>query len=130
MNALIIYDELQWVFKADNALRHAAHNARVRMSWEIKPWRTDILKFARAADKALVEAVHADFIVFAGVRLDLLATWFGGWLDRWVMRREIEDVALVVMNDRRSSEDPVLATPSWLSKFAANHHLGFIGTIR
>lgn len=125
MNALIIYDELEWAFKARNALRHAAHNANLSVSWEVKPWRTDILKMARAADKALVEARHAEFIVFAGVQLDSLTAWLGEWLERWAMRREIEDVALVVMN-RRNSEGPVLGGQSWLSKFAANHRLGFI----
>ena len=125
MNALIIYDELEWAFKARNALRHAAHNANLSLSWDIKPWRTDILKMARAADKALGEALHADFIVFAGVQLDSLATWLGEWLERWVIRREIEDVALVVMN-RRNPEDLVLRDQSWLSKFAVNYRLGFI----
>ena len=125
MNALIIYDELEWVFKAGNALRYAARNANIKVSWDIKPWRTDILKFPRAADKALVEAARADFLVFAGARLDLLAVWFGEWLERWVMRRKIEDVALVVMN-RRSSEGLALTATSWLSKFAANHRLGFV----
>jgi hypothetical protein len=125
MNALIIYDELEWVYTAGTALHHARHNANLRGSWEIKPWRTDIFKCAKAADKALVEAVRAELIVFAGVRLDLLATRLGEWLERWVIRREIEDVALVVMN-RRSSGGPVLAAPSWLSGFAARHSLGLI----
>lgn len=125
MNALIIYDELEWVLKAGNTLRRALHKANVSLSLEIKPWRTDILKFARAADKALEEAERADFIVFAGVRLDLVAAWFGEWLERWVVRREIEEVALVVIN-RKTSENFVFASPSWLSKFAANHGLGLI----
>ncbi len=88
-------------------------------------WRTDVLRVASAADEALIEALDADLIVFAGSGAYSLPAWLEEWLKRWVMRREIEDVALGVIRDTNAGTLAVPAIPQ-LCRFAAHHGLSFI----
>jgi hypothetical protein len=90
MKALIIYDDLTGATRAATALKRAAWRANVSADWDIKPWRTDALKFPSVADKA----ANADLIVLAGPQAHSLPTWLEEWLRCWVIRRNIEDAAL------------------------------------
>jgi hypothetical protein len=125
MKAMIIYDDFAGAARANAALRHAAGSANVTADWDLKPWRTDVLKFPSAADEALMEATDADLIVFAGSAAYSLPIWLKEWLKRWVMRREIEDVALAVIRDKDAGTLAVPAVPQ-LCRFAARHGLSFI----
>ncbi len=93
MKALIIYDDLTGATRATAALKRAALRANVGADWDIKPWRTDALKFPSVADRALIEAADADLIVLAGPQAHSLPTWLEDWLRCWVIRRNIEDAA-------------------------------------
>jgi hypothetical protein len=125
MKALIIYDDFAGAARASAALQRATWIANVNADWDIRPWRTDVLRVASAADEALIEAADADLIVFAGFAAYSLPTWLTEWLKRWVMRREIEDVALAMI---RGMDAGTLAVPvvAQLSRFAVRHGLSFI----
>jgi hypothetical protein len=125
MKALIIYDDFAGAARASAALQRATWIANFNADWDIRPWRTDVLRVASAADEALIEAADADLIVFAGFAAYSLPTWLTEWLKRWVMRREIEDVALAMI---RGMDAGTLAVPvvAQLSRFAVRHGLSFI----
>jgi len=125
MKALIIYDDFAGAARAGAALQHATWSANVNEDWDIRPWRTDVLRVVSATDEALIEAADADLIVFAISGAYSLPTWLKEWLKRWVVRREIEDVALAMI---RGMDAGTLAVPAIaeLSRFAARHGLSFI----
>ena len=125
MKALIIYNDFARAARAAAALQHATWSANIAADWDLKPWRMDVLRFPSAADEALIEAADADLIVFAGSGAYSLPTWLKEWLNRWVMRREIEDVALAVIRDIDAGTLAVPAVPE-LCRFAARHGLSFI----
>ena len=124
MKALIIYDDFAGAARAGAALQHATRSANVSVDWDIRPWRTDVLRVASAADEALIEAADADLIVFAGSAYSL-PTWLKDWLKRWVRRREIKDVALAMIRNIGAGTLPVPAIAQ-LCRFAARHGLSFI----
>ena len=55
--------------KAGLVLGRAGRHANLDESWDLKPWRTDIIRFPSAAEKALAEAMDADLMVLAGLRV-------------------------------------------------------------
>jgi len=125
MKALIIYDDLTGATRAAAALKSAAWRANVSAGWDIRPWRTDALKFPSVADKALIEAADADLIVLAGPQAHSLPTWLEEWLRCWVIRRNIVDAALAVLYDE--SGGVLVATDApHLSQFAERHGLSLI----
>jgi len=117
MKALIIYDDPTGATRATAALKRAAWRANVGADWDIKPWRTDALKLPSVADKALIEAADADLIVLAGAQAHSLPTWLEEWLRCWVIRRNIEDAALAVLDDE-SSRVLVVPDAPQVSQFA------------
>jgi hypothetical protein len=68
MRALVIYDDVALAAKACVTLQHAGRRAEATASWNIKPWRVEILRLQSAADEALEEAADAELIIFAGLR--------------------------------------------------------------
>jgi hypothetical protein len=125
MKALIIYDDFARAARAAAALQHATWSANVTPDWNLKPWRIDVLRFPSAADAALIEAANADLIVFASSGAYPLPAWLKEWLKRWVMHREIEEVALAVIRDIDVGTLTVPAVRQ-LCRFAARHGLSFI----
>jgi len=128
MKALIIYDDLAGATRATAALKQAAWRANVSSDWDIKPWRTDTLKFLSVADEALIEADDADLIVFAGPQAHSLPTWLEEWLRCWVARRDVEDAALAVIHEVSAGASLVARVVPQLRRFAARHGLSFIET--
>jgi len=123
MKALIIYDDFAGAVRASAALQHATLIANVNADWDLRPWRTDVLRVPSAADEALKEAADADLIVFAGSGAYSLPAWLKEWLKRWVMRRQFEDVALAMIRGAGTLAVPAVAQ---LRRFAARHGLSFI----
>jgi len=123
MKALIIYDDFAGAVRASAALHHATLIANVNADWDLRPWRTDVLRVPSAADEALKEAADADLIVFAGSGAYSLPAWLKEWLKRWVMRRQFEDVALAMIRGAGTLAVPAVAQ---LRRFAARHGLSFI----
>jgi hypothetical protein len=126
MKALIIYDDLTGATRATAALKRAALRANVGADWDIKPWRTDALKFPSVADRALIEAADADLIVFAGPQAHSLPTWLEEWLRGWAVRRDVEDAALAVIQQVSAGVSLVAPAVPQLRRFAAFHGLSFI----
>ena len=65
MNAVIIYDDVDFASKAQAMLRRAAHRADEALAWSVKPWRIELLILPLTADKALKDAAEAHLLVFA-----------------------------------------------------------------
>ncbi len=120
MNALILYDEFSHLREANRILRQAIRNANDCACWDITPWHINVLRFPQAAGHALAEAAHANLIFFAALRPDSPVPWLEEWLQKWVLIRELTDVALVTMNRSPVRRD------SWLPQFAEQHGLTLI----
>jgi hypothetical protein len=123
MKALVIYDVFVCAEKANAALQHSAQNANVRVQWNIRPWRVDMLKFPPTAEEALTEAMDAHLIVFVGRRAQSLSFWLQDWLEHWAKCRQIKDAALAVIG---AGNAEVMSSQSDLSKFAKLHGLSVI----
>src|SRR5271170_8072661 len=117
MKALVIYDDFVCAEKANAALQHSAQNANVRVQWNIRPWRVDMLKFPPTAEEALTEALDAHLIVFAGRRAQSLPFWLQRWLEHWAKCRQIHDAALAVFGDAEADILPASASLE-LAEFA------------
>ena len=126
MKAFIIYDDLIGATRATAALKRAAVRANVDADWDIKPWRTDALRFPSVADKALIEAADADLIVYAGSQAHSMPTWLEEWLRCWVVRRDIEDAALAVIHEVSAEASLVAPAIPQLRRFASFHGLNVI----
>jgi hypothetical protein len=125
MKAIIIYDNFAFAAKANEMLQGAAKQADTMMRWNIKPWRVDALNLHRSAEEALLDAVDAHLIVFAGHRAQSLPSWLQDWLERWVACRQIADAAFAVIGGRNGDALSMPTTPD-LSHFARRHGLHFI----
>lgn len=125
ISAFIIYDQFTAALKACTVLRRATVRAKVGARWEFKPWRTDVLKLPMESERALLEATNADVVVFVGPHAYSLPVWLKSWLERWAERRVTKEVALVVVQDRESSEY-FMAGIRGLYRFAVNHGLDLI----
>lgn len=123
MNALVIYVDLSSFARANNALRHSAQNTDFSAHWNIKPWRTDMLKFPPTAEDALTEAMDAHLLVFAGRSAPSLPFWLQDWLERWAKYRRVEDAGLAVIGAGNPGSVP---SQSYLSEFAERHGLSVI----
>ena len=125
MKAIIIYDNFAYAAKANEMLQRAANQANTTMRWNIKPWRVDALNLHRGAEEALLDAVDAHLIVFAGHRAQALPSWLQHWLERWAGCRQIADAAFAVIGGRDGDALSMPTTPE-LSHFAGRHGLDFI----
>src|SRR5271170_6921362 len=121
MKALVIYDDFVCAAKANAALQHSALNANVRVQWNIRPWRVDMLKFPPTAEEALTEAMDAHLIVFVGRRVQSFPFWLQDWLEHWAKCRLIKDAALAVIG---VGNIEVTSSQSNLSQFAKRDGVG------
>ena len=120
MKALIIYDDVAAARRAIAILRRASCLSKMRLRWDIKPCRAEVLGLPIAADEALLEAICAEVIVLAdlsGVR----QIWLMDWLKCWSALRQSAESALVVT--RANPDGKVSAISRELSSFAAQNRL-------
>jgi len=125
MKAVMIYDDFDCAAKAGAMLQRAARCAEPGELWDIRPWRVDVLRLAAASDEALMEALDADVIIFAGRRAYSMPTWIERWLQNWARWRAVGDAALATIRDEVDGKflAPIAAR---LSRFAALHGLELI----
>jgi hypothetical protein len=123
MKALIIYEDFACAEKANVTLQCSAQSADVRVQWNVRPWRVDMLKFPPTAEAALTEAMDAHLIVFVGRGAQSLSLWLQDWLEHWAKCRQIKDAALAVIG---AGNAEVISSQSDLSQFAKRHGLSFI----
>ncbi len=125
MNAVIIYDDLDFASKAQALLGCAAHRADEALLWTVKPWRLDLLILPLTADEALKDAAEAHLIVFAVRSQADLPPRLLDWLEKWAGCRQVQDAALAVFDGGNGDMLSGTAAPE-LSQFAERHGLSFI----
>jgi hypothetical protein len=109
MKAVIICDDFAFAAKAASALARVASHARVHMEWTIKCWPLNALNVLPLADKALIETIDAQLILFPDHLAQSLPLWVFDWLRRWAARRVVQDAALGVIKDGTGGQFPDLA---------------------
>jgi hypothetical protein len=126
LKAAVIYDDFDFAARAAALLERVAIRADEAMKWDVKPWRLDVLQEPSLADAALDETADADLIVVALRKTPSLPDELMGWLERWVMKRQTEDAAMMVF----CPEENAAPTPLWheLKEFAEWHRLPFLGS--
>jgi hypothetical protein len=125
MKALIIYDDFGSAAKANATLQQSAQHVNFAVQWSIIPWRVGMLKFPPTAEQALIDAVDAHLIVFAGRIAQSFPFWLQHWLELWAKCREVEDAALAVFGVGNAAPISSLGAPN-LEGFARSHGLSFI----
>jgi hypothetical protein len=125
MKAFIIYQDFTSATKANMALQHSAQYSDVRVQWNIRPWRVDMLKFPPTAAEALADATDAHLIVFAGCCTRSIPHCLQDWLDKWAGCRQIETAALAIFGGENTDDLSASAAPA-LSQFAERHGLSVI----
>ena len=126
LKAAVIYDDFDFAARAAALLERVAIRADEAMQWDVKPWRLDMLKQSSLANVALDETTDADLIVVALRKTPSLPDELMGWLERWAMKRQTEDTAMMVF----CPEENAASTPLWreLKGFAEWHSLPFLGS--
>ena len=126
LKAAVIYDDFDFAARAAALLERVAIRADEAMKWDVKPWRLDVLKEPSLADTAIGETTDADLIVVALRKTPSLPDELMGWLERWAMKRQTEDTAMMVF----CPEENAASTPLWreLKGFAEWHSLPFLGS--
>jgi hypothetical protein len=126
LKAAVIYDDFDFAARAAALLDRVAIRADEAMKWDVKPWRLDVLKEPSLADDALGETSDADLIVVALRKTPSLPDELMGWLERWAMKRQTENTAMMVF----CPEENAASTPLWhsLKEFAEWHSLPFLGS--
>jgi hypothetical protein len=125
MKALILYQDFAFAVKANAVLQHSAQYSGIRVQWNIRPWRVDLLKFPRAAEDAQADAADAHLIVFGSRCALSFPFWLQDWLEQWAKCRQIKDVALAVVHEDRAESLSISQSPE-LSRFASRHGLNVI----
>jgi hypothetical protein len=75
MNAVILYDRIDFETKANAILERVAHRMDEPKHWSVKPWRVDMLKLPSADEAALAEAAEGHLIVLAPCQIQSLFPW-------------------------------------------------------
>jgi len=125
MNAVVLYDTVDFAAKANAMLERAAHWTDETTHWSVKPWRVDMLKLPPAAEAALAEAAEAHLVVLELRQVQLVLPWLVDWLEQWAACRQVQDAALAVWDGGNAALRPARATPEW-SQFAGRHGLSLI----
>jgi hypothetical protein len=126
LKAAVIYDDFDFAARAAALLERVAIRADEAMKWEVKPWRLDMLKPSSLADAALDETTDADLIVVTLRKTPSLPDELMGWLERWAMKQQTVDAAVMVL----CPEENAASTPLWreLKELAKRHGLPFLGS--
>ena len=126
LKAAVIYDDFDFAARATAQLERVAIRADEAMKWDVKPWRLDVLQEPSLADVALDETADADLIVVALRKTHSPPDELRGWLERWAMKRQTEDAAIIMF----CPEENAASTPLWreLKEFAEWHSLPFLGS--
>jgi hypothetical protein len=126
LKAAVIYDDFDFAARAAALLERAAIRADEAMKWDVKPWRLDGLKPSSLTSAALGETADADLIVVALCQTHSPPDELRSWLERWAMKRQTVDAAVMVL----CPEENAASTPLWreLKEFAERHGLPFLGS--
>ncbi len=125
MKAIIVYDDFDFAARAKTFLHNASHQPDANEQWEVSPWRADVLRLPLAGEEALLAAVDAHLIIFAGNRVKFFPVWLQRWMERWAAQRQIQNASLAVISDGNLHNFSNSTSPS-LAEFAHSHGLKLI----
>ena len=126
MNAVIIYDDSVIAAQAHAMLIRAARRTAEALSWNVKPWKFDMLRLPRTADAPFEDAAAAHLLVLAVRSQASLPARLLNWLEQWAHHRQVKDAALAVFDGAGDGDTLSPATTPTLSQFAERHGLSFI----
>ncbi len=125
MNAVILYDDFDSAARASAAFERAARRADDALSWNVKPWRLDLLESPLTAEAALADAADAHLVLLSLRHPSSLPAPVLDWLEQWAARRQVQDAALAVW-DGGNGDALTASSASDISHFAERHGLSFI----
>jgi len=125
MKALIIYQDFAAATAANAALQNSAGRSDISVRWNIRPWRTEMLKYPSAAKESLIDAADAHLIVIAGRCAHEVPFSLLRWLESWAKDRQVENVALAAISCQDADSLSTQIAPE-LIRFAREHGLDFI----
>ena len=97
LKATVIYDDFDFATRAAALLERVAIRVHEAVTWDVKPWRLDVLKQSSLAEVAEVEAADADLLVVALSKTQSPPLELTVWLERWAAHRQIEDAAVLAL---------------------------------
>ncbi len=125
LKAVIIYDDFNSATHATALLERVALRVDAAMKWDIKPWRSDVLKQPTLAALTVAVAANADLIVLALNYIHPLPPEVPQWLKNWAAHRRIKDAAVLALHTGTSHSQP----KSWneIKTIVEAHGLTFLG---
>jgi len=126
LKATVIYDDFDFATWAAALLERVAIRVHEAVTWDVKPWRLDVLKQSSLAEVAEVEAADADLLVVALSKTQSPPLELTVWLERWAAHRQIEDAAVLAL----FPDELAGVTPLWreLEQFAERYGLAFLSS--
>ena len=121
MKAFLIYDNFLSAARTNAALNHSVEKSELKIEWDIRPWRMDMLRFPPLAEEALADALNAHVLILANG----YARMFPFWLEDWSVRRHFSDAVLALMPDAAAA-GLAGSQPERLIEFAGKHGLDVI----
>jgi len=124
LKAVVIYSDFDSATRATALLERVGRRADETITWDIKPWRFEVLKHPALAALTVAVAANADLIVLALGHTDSTRAELLDWLKNWAENRRIADAALLAL----PSDEPPTSPASWeeLEAFAEAQGLRFL----
>jgi len=97
LKAVIIYDDFDAATHAMALLERVTPCVDPAIKWDIKPWRSDVLKQPTLAALTVAVAANADLIVLALNHLHPPPLGLQDWLKNWAGQRRIKDAAVLAL---------------------------------
>ena len=97
LKAVIIYDDFDSATHATALLERVARRVDEAIKWDLKPWKSDVLKQPTLAALTVAVAANADLIVLALNHAHPPPPELPDWLKNWAAHRRIKDAAVVAL---------------------------------
>ena len=125
LKAVIIYDDFDSATHATALLERVARRVDEAIKWDLKPWRTEVLKQPALAALTVAVAANADLIVLALNHAHPPPPELPAWLKNWAAHRRIQDAAVLALYTGMGRSP----SKSWneIKTFVETLHLTFLG---
>jgi hypothetical protein len=125
LKAVIIYDDFDSATHATALLERVARRVDEAIKWDLKPWRSDVLKQPTLAALTVAVAANADLIVLALNHAHPPPPELPDWLKNWAAHRRIKDAAVLALYTGTSRSQ----SKSWneIKTLVETLHLTFLG---
>ena len=98
LKAVIIYDDFDSATRATALLERVALRVDAAIKWDIKPWRSEVLKQPTLAALTVAVAANADLMVLALDYAHPPPPEVPHWLKNWAAHRRIRDAAVLALH--------------------------------